>query len=305
MSPYLLMLTGAAAFTVMSELAHVLNKECHWTVVALARTALAFCFTFALARVRGIPLVFWRPRTLWLRSIAGSVSLMCAFYAFKNLPASDVVVITNMFPIWVAIFSWPMLGERPAPGVWPAVLCSVAGAALVNYPVEGLAPSPTGGGDRLGGALAAGVSSVLSAIVVIGLNLLQHVPSQAVVVHFSGVATVFCLALMPAVGTQTGDFQALAPATIVRLLGLGLFASIGQIFLTKAFAVGSASKVAVVALSQVVFCYVFELCFLGRTFQWQSLAGMMLIIVPTAWMLLRGEVSRAASVPPGPVEGLE
>ena len=41
--------------------------------------------------------------------------------------------------------------------------------------------------------------------------------------------------------------------------GLGLSASVGQIFLTKAFAAGPASSVAVVALSQVVFCYVFEL----------------------------------------------
>ncbi|MGC3968906.1 MAG: hypothetical protein QM775_16510 [Pirellulales bacterium] len=40
-------------------------------------------------------------------------------------------------------------------------------------------------------------------------------------------------------------------------------------------------------------------------FQWQSLAGMMLIIIPTAFMLLRGEVSRAASASPAPPEGLE
>ncbi|MGC3968907.1 MAG: EamA family transporter [Pirellulales bacterium] len=207
MSPYVLMLAGAASFTLMSELAHVLNKECHWTVVALARTALAFLFTFVLAKSQGIPLVFWRPHTLWLRSIAGSISLMCAFYAFKNLPASDVVVITNMFPIWVAILSWPMLGERPGPEVWPAVFCSVAGAALVNYPLEIPVEVTTGPPlDRTGGAIAACISSVLSAVVVIGLNLLQNVPSQAVVVHFSGVATVFCLAIMPWVGAD-GSFH--------------------------------------------------------------------------------------------------
>jgi drug/metabolite transporter (DMT)-like permease len=227
---------------------------------------------------------------------------MCAFYAFKNLPASDVVVITNMFPIWVAILSWPILGERPGPGVWPAVLCSVAGAALINYQSG---DAVTAGGDRIGGAIAAGVSSVLSAVVVIGLNLLHRVPSQAIVVHFSGVATVFCLALMPLAGAENSHLSTLNSGTMLRLAGMGLFASIGQIFLTKAFAAGPASKVAVVALSQVVFCYVFELGFLGRAFQWQSLAGMMLIVVPTAWMLLHGEVSRAASVPPGPADGME
>lgn len=303
------MLAGAAAFAVMSELATVVNQDCHWTVVALARTAFALAFTFSLAKVRRIPLVFWRPRTLWLRSIAGSVSLMCAFYAFKNLPASDVVVITNMFPIWVAILSWPMLGERPSPGVWPAVFCSVAGAALVNFPIDAAATTTTAsevvGQDRIGGAVAACISSLLSAVVVIGLNLLQNVPSQAVVVHFSGVATAFCLALMPWTGVEASHFTTLSPWIWIKLIGLGFFASIGQILLTKSFAIGPASKVAVVALSQVVFCYVFELGLLGRRFQWQSLAGMMLIVVPTAWMLLRGEVSRAARAQPVPPEGLE
>lgn len=302
MLPYLWMLTGAAAFTVMSELAHALNHDCHWTVVALARTSLAFVFTFSLAKSRGIPLVFWRPGTLWLRSIFGSISLMCTFYAFKNLPASDVVVITNMFPIWVAILSWPILGERPSFEVWPAVLCSVAGAALINFGEQGAAVP---GADRIGGLVTAGVSSVLSAGVVIGLNLLQRIPSQTIVVHFSGVATCFCLALMTTAGTRQEHFTSLAPTTWLLLIALGLSASVGQIFLTKAFAAGPASRVAVVALSQVVFCYVFELCFLGRAFQWNSLAGMMLIIVPTAWMLLRGEVSRAARVPPGPADVME
>jgi drug/metabolite transporter (DMT)-like permease len=327
MTPYWWMLISAAAFACMSELAADLKHECHWIITALARTALAFVFTGGLALARKVPLYFWRPRTLWFRSLTGSVSLLCTFYAFKLLPASDVIALTNMFPIWVAVFSWPLLGERPSPIVWIAVLASVSGTWLINMqnlgtPVAGVPVSFGSGGvagawflhqpslrDLTAGAatsakhwgvVTATVSSVLSALVVIGLNKLHRLPSQAIVVHFSGVATVFCLAaILAAASSQestisSNDFH-LGAGTIVKLLALGISATIGQIFLTKAFAAGSAAKVAVVALSQVVMCLVFELGFRLRDFHWLSILGMMLIVGPTAWMLLRRDVSRLST----------
>jgi drug/metabolite transporter (DMT)-like permease len=296
MTPYWWMLISAAAFACMSILARDLHDECHWIITALARTALAFAFTGSLAVARRVPLHFWRPPTLWFRSLTGSVSLLCTFYAFHHVrSASDVIALTNMFPIWVAVFSWPLLGERPGPVVWLAVSCSVAGAWLINQPNFGDLAGPATAASRWG-VVTATISSVLSALVVIGLNKLHRLPSQAIVVHFSGVATLFCLAAMfsPAVEIGFDDFQ-FGGGTIVKLLAMGLSATVGQIFLTKAFAAGSAAKVAVVALSQVVMCLAVEIGFLGRTFQTDSILGMMLIVGPTAWMLLRRDVSRLST----------
>lgn len=326
MTPYLYMLIGAVAFASMSLLAHALSDDASWVLVALARSAFALLFTYVIARSQQTPLIFFRPPTLWLRSICGSVSLLCSFYAFKHLPASDVVAITNTFPVWVAILSWPILGERPSREVWFAVLCAVCGSILINQPH--LAADLAGDGpvdvssntahagaplvaslpwlsDRFLGGVAAGVSSVLSAVVVIGLNLLHKIPSKAIVVHFSLVATVFCLAAAPWQPEFLGSVAALTPPAMLLLAALGVCATIGQIFLTKAFAAGPASKVAVVALSQVVFCYLFELCFLGRAFQWLSLCGMILIIGPTALMLWRRNSRAARAAATIPAEGLE
>jgi drug/metabolite transporter (DMT)-like permease len=288
MLPYLWMLISAFAFAGMSEIAGALNRlGCHWLIVALARTSLALAFTACLAVVHRTRLVFWGPRTLWVRSLAGSVSLLCSFYALHRLPPSDAIAITNMFPIWVAVFSWPLLGERPGPIVWIAVLSSVIGAVLMNR--------PTADGFDLG-AIAALVSSVLSAIVVIGLNLLQGLPSQAIVVHFSGVATLFTLVTLPRAGVTAEHFTSLSASSILLLLGLGLAATVGQLFLTKAFASGTASKVSVVALSQVVFCALFEFCFLRQRFHPATIIGMILVIGPTAWMMLRRDQSRLSTV---------
>jgi drug/metabolite transporter (DMT)-like permease len=171
--------------------------------------------------------------------------------------------------------------------VWVAVLCSVAGAVMMNRPTSG---------EMNLGVLAACVSSFLSGLVVIGLNLLHRIPSQAIVVHFSAVATLFTLAALPQANIAWSDFTGLSSSTIALLVALGLSATVGQLFLTKAFAAGPASKVAVVALSQVVFCALFEFGILGRPFHWTTIVGMILVIVPTGWMMLRRDASKLSAM---------
>ena len=77
--PYGWMLSGALAFAMMGVLAHALGGRCDWQVVAVARTGLALMFSTSLALVAVAQLVVFQPRTLWLRSIAGSISLVCTF----------------------------------------------------------------------------------------------------------------------------------------------------------------------------------------------------------------------------------
>jgi drug/metabolite transporter (DMT)-like permease len=115
------------------------------------------------------------------------------------------------------------------------------------------------------------------------------------VIHFSATATVFTLACMPNAGVTASDFRSLTPAAVWLLLALGLAATVGQLFLTKAFAAGPASKVSVVALSQVVFCAIMEFGFLGRSFHPATILGMILVIGPTAWMMLRRDVSQLSA----------
>ena len=90
MLPYLWMLLGSLAFALMSTLAHALADSCDWQVIALTRAGLAFGFAALLALAAGVRVFVWRPRTLWMRSLAGSVSLVCTFYALTRLPVSDV-----------------------------------------------------------------------------------------------------------------------------------------------------------------------------------------------------------------------
>jgi drug/metabolite transporter (DMT)-like permease len=272
------MLSGSLAFAVMATLAHALGASCAWQVIAIARTSLALVFAAGLAWAAGARLVLWRPRILWMRSIAGSISLVGTFYAFTRLPVSDVLTLTSLFPIWVALLSWPLLKERPSGQVWVSVASSTVGVALVQQPHFAEGNFAT---------LVALACSFFTAVALLGLHKLHGLDARAIVVHFSAVSLLACLgALFLFEGPET-------PASLregkllLMLLGVGVSATIGQLFLTKAFAAGPPAKVSVVGLTQIAFVMALEVLLWRRSFQPATLLGMLLVVGPTAWLMLR------------------
>ena len=253
--PYLWMLCGAASFAVMAAMTAALKDTCDWQWIAIARTGLAMFFAATLAVAGGAKLVFLRPGKLWMRSIAGSISLLCSFYAMTHHSTSEVVTLFNMFPLWVAVLSWPLMGEMPPLDVWPAVVVGLVGIALIQPP-------------DLGGAQAAVAAALFcsftSAIALIGLHQLKEIDPRAIVAHFSAVALAGCVAALfvfPRTRPLHLDMQSSA-----LLVGVGLFATIGQLFLTKAFAAGPPARVSVIGLTQVGFTMLLEVAFWQRSF---------------------------------------
>ena len=99
------MVTAAFSFASMGALAHALGPRCDWFLTAFIRILCTFVFSVGLARLAGAGLVLWRPRTLWVRSISGTISLLCSFYALSRLPVADVLTLTNTYPLWIVLFS--------------------------------------------------------------------------------------------------------------------------------------------------------------------------------------------------------
>ena len=103
--PAIWMITAAFCFASMGALAHAVGPRCDWLLIALARILCNFVFSVTLVWLGGARLVFFRPRTLWIRSIAGTISLVCTFYALAHLPVADVLTLTNTYPLWIVLLS--------------------------------------------------------------------------------------------------------------------------------------------------------------------------------------------------------
>lgn len=289
--PYVWMLSGAASFAVMAIFTVSLKEQIDWQWIAIARTGLAMTFAAGMALAARKQLVFLRPRKLWMRSLAGSVSLVCGFYAMTHYPVSEVLTLTNMFPLWVAVLSLPLLGEWPSADVWPALLIGIVGVVLIQQPQFG------GGQIAVAAAI---VSSFTSAVALIGLHQVRELDPRAVVVHFSGVALACCIAALFVFPT-THAFS-LDLRTVMLLLGVGVSATVGQLLLTMAFAAGPPARVSVVGLSQVGFTMLLEMAIWHRSFSGMTLAGIGLVIAPTVWTLLRGVTQHRPVEEPLPLQ---
>jgi drug/metabolite transporter (DMT)-like permease len=285
------MLAGCFFTACMGQLAHQLKDVCDWRIVALARSSLAFVFAIGLARLSGAKLVFWRPHALWLRGCASSLSLLCTFFALAQLPTSEVMTLTNTFPIWVALLSWPLLQVRPSLSVWLAAGCGVCGVGLIQSPHFQTDARATW-------AIALSLTAALtSAIAMLGLHRLKGVHPWAIVVHYSGVATLFVL-LACAIDPPPGLGRIADPKILILLIGVGLTATLGQVCITRAFTAGSPARVSVVGLMQIVFALGLDLLFEGAHTQLITLAGIGLVLAPTAWMM--SSRSRRESLPSRP-----
>ena len=262
----------------MMVLSHDIGQAVDWQVTAAARAIIPLGIVLGWCLATGVRLVFFRPMVLWMRSLAGSLSLVGSFYVLPRLPPADVATIANIFPIWVALLSWPLLGEIPSLKVWLAIFCGVAGVALTQLPhfEEG----------NLAVLIIVAVS-IFTALAMLGLHRLRGIDPRAIVVHFSFVAALFALAACFLADSPKGWSALKDGWRLAELAAIGLTATIGQFFLTMAFTHGEPAKISVVGLTQILFTMVIQALVLRKWPPLHSLLGAPLVIGPTAWLMWR------------------
>jgi drug/metabolite transporter (DMT)-like permease len=248
------------------------------------RTGFGFIISISLAKAAGIKLIYIGPPALWARSASGSIGMLCTFYALTHLPVSDAVTLTNTFPLWVAILSWPILGKRPDWQIWLAVAMGVGGVALMEC--------PSLSGNKIAG-IAAVVAALCTALSMIGLNRLRHLDSRAIVSHFSGVSTAVTFVWISCSPTG-GSFKDLRDYRSAMLLAaVGTLGTISQIGITKAFSKGTPARTSIVSLTQIVFASLYDWLLWDRGFNVTKIVGILLVIAPTGWLLLKEETNES------------
>jgi drug/metabolite transporter (DMT)-like permease len=281
---YLHMLWASVAFAVMAAVSHWAGERCDWQLVAVSRASIAFFFSLMLAVISGVKLVIRGPKTLWLRSLAGSTSMLFNFYALTHLPVSDTLTLMNTAPIWVTLLLWFVFKHKPTTGIVIAVLTSVAGIALIQQPHFQSGKFA---------CLMALCGAFFTSIAMLGLNRLQSIDPRAIVVHFSGVASVVTVTFLALTDRKNYFPQLNGNHILIPLVLVGIAGVAGQIGMTLAFAKGHASRVSVVALTQILFGLAFDAIFWGRSVNAISILGMVFVIVPAAWLILGATPARS------------
>jgi len=292
---YLWMLASAVSFATMGALSKKLAVHVDWRFLAMVRAILMLVFAGGIAVAARIPFSVRATPMLWMRSLVGSLSMICTYYVLTHeLPFAEATTLIKSYPIWVAILAWIVLRDRPSAKVWLAIIVGACGVVLITQPHFHHASVSVGVGV---------LSALCTAIVMLGLNRLSTIEPRAIVLHFALVSAVVMSTIWIATAPKESLDHFGGASTLGMLLAMGVLGTTGQIALTRAFAIGDPAKVSVVGLSELVFGVIYDRVLWERRFGWVTLAGIALVAAPTAWLLATSRRPRPGSSAPPAAAG--
>jgi drug/metabolite transporter (DMT)-like permease len=184
------------------------------------------------------------------RGLVGFVALATFFYALARLPLSMAMTLNYTSPLFLALLMPWQLGERPSRAQYVTVAAGFAGVLLLLRPWQ----SPA---EDLIAGLAGLFSGVMAAFAYIHVRKLGRL-------HEPEWRTVFWFALVCALGAsllasvEGGWHGVVGFDQAGVLLALGLFATLGQLAMTRAYRTGKTVVVASFAYSTVVYASVLD-----------------------------------------------
>jgi drug/metabolite transporter (DMT)-like permease len=237
-----------------------------WQEVCASRFLVGALVAYAVARVRGQSLRITNVREAWLRSAFGTLSAAGTFFVFAApaLAIGDAATLFATSPIFVALLSPALLGERVSRMLAFALLLGFAGVGLVARPSF----STAGGFVAVGGATA--VSSALAMVWLRRIGPAES--SEAIVFHFACIGSVvMILASLPV-------WRSPSPRAALVLAVTGLCGGLGQLLMTRAYSLDRAARVSALGYSGVLFTRALGLVFFGEVPSAVQLVGTLLVI---------------------------
>jgi len=271
MSAPLLMLAASLLFSTMGVCVKLASAYYSAGEIVLYRSVVGALFIIGLARWRGGSLRTTVPGMHFWRSLTGVCSLVLWFYSIGKLPLATAITLNYMSSVWMALFligGAVMLGSaRIDPRLIATVLVGFAGVALVLQ--------PTLERDQFQGALAGLTSGLGAAMAYLQVTALGRIgePEYRVVFYFSlgGIAAGALL-------TLAGGAHAHTAIGVALLVATGVLATVAQMMMTRAYAIGRTLTNASLQYLGIVFSFLYGVLIFDDPVTLAALAGMALIV---------------------------
>ena len=278
----LYMLLASGCFATMSAFIKAVGQSLPLPELVFLRCLLSLPVLFVIVRIRRRPLLVKAKKLLLLRTAFGMTAMSGFFFALTHLPLAECIFLGRTQPLIIALLAPIIIGEKTPVVSWFAILTGLAGVALILQP---------GVSWSIGAWVAVGAASAsaLAHILVRRLNATEY----PLVIVFNFTALTCLLAgfwnlpylVMP---NQKQWFF---------LIGVAVFASLGQLCMTLAYQHDKAPAVASASYTSVVLAVIYGYFFWGEVphpFTW--LGGG--FIVTGGVMLLKSRMH--VNEPPSP-----
>lgn len=240
------MALSAFAFSVMSVLVKLAAERLPTQEIVFVRSLVSLAISLALLRNAGVAPGGRRRGLLLLRGLWGYAALSCVFYAVAHLPLAEATMIQYLHPTLTALLAAALLGERGDRALAVSLALGTAGVALVVRPafLFGGASAPL---DPWAVAAALG-GAALTAVAYVGVRELSRTEHPLVIVlWFPLVAAPASLPGTLALGVWPRGREWLL------LAGVGVFAQLGQVWLTRGLALERAGRATATSYLQIAF----------------------------------------------------
>jgi len=233
--------------------------------IVFFRSIVSFIMSFAVLKIRNIPL--WGNNKKWLiiRGVAGSFGLLFFFATIKLMPLGSAIAIQYMSPIFTSLLGIYFVKEKVKPLQW-----LFFGLALVGVvAIQGFDTRVSAFHVFLGiaGALAAGMAYN-------SIRKLKDSEHPLVIIFYFPLVTVPITGIYLAFNWITPDLYEL-----FILVGIGVCTQFAQYFLTKAYQADTLSKIASIQYIGIIFALLAGFFLFDETYDFNSGIGIIIIII--------------------------
>ena len=209
---------------------------------------------------------------LILRSLFGTLGILCNFYAIDHLALADASMLNKMSPFFVVIFSFLFLKEKVTAAQILLVMGAFGGSLFVVKPTVSnldLIPSLIG---LLGGLGAGAAYTMFRKLGTVGIK------GPFIVFFFS---TFSCVITLP---WLIFDYHAMTLWQVLVLLLAGLCAAGGQFAITAAYCYAPASEISIYDYTKVIFSMVLGFVMFQQIPDFYSWVGYVIICLMAVLM---------------------
>jgi len=247
------MLIASLTFAVMGAFAKLASQSLSSLEVVFFRNiAGVIIIGFAIYK-KPLKQVGGKPLLLFFRGLMGFLALLAFFYNIAHIPLGDAMTYSKTSPIFTAIFAFLFLNEKLSLKGWGAIFIGFIGILFITQPTTiGFSKY-----DLLG--LFSGIGAALAYTSI--RELKKFYDTRAIVLSFMGVGTLGPIVLFfiaPYIDAPELDFllsEFVLPKGIVwfYVIGMGVFATLSQVLMTKAYGATKAGIVGAVSYTNILF----------------------------------------------------
>lgn len=197
------------------------------------------------------------------RATTGLISMYCFFYVLSKLPLAQGMLVLLLSPFIVPIIARFWLKERPSRLTLFGILLGFIGVIFAL-------PGETGTAQTI--MLIGLLSAVLVAVTKTTIRYMSDTePAVRIVFYFSLLTAVFSALPLPFY------WQPLNNEVWLAFIAMGVLAAIGQLAMTRAYAIAPASDIGMWTYSSVIFAGLFGYLFWQEPVTLSWFAGVMII----------------------------